>query len=544
MEEKKLIRLVTDDPQAIFDNSFDSDIVIKRDSEIAFQSCALLRQAVEFELRRLEDGILFQIQEGVLHSISFNINDFALPVTNFENDVIKRSNISTLLLNLKNSCNNSLLTTNSVENGYQIFVNSNSGRFEMDFLKSHVYSFCGATFNSLIPSYINENTRKNIDSIASTAGGINTDVLYCTDGIIPNTAGVPDVNTSFAFSSKPIPFQGAASFKVKINNLDNTIATNNYCTIGFVFNLNAVEGAGTLDVNEIVYAVQIRKANDIQFKAGLLDRFTQVGGASLTNFTNTLGNPIPDNNDEIIYELSGGLFTVSLYRTGSLPILIHSESISLAHLDKLPKYPIIIFQNTKEVISLGRARTHLEQTETKRSGTLNINELGVGPSYDYRTRPSIFVEFNRIEMADFFGFIAAETNIRQDGAIRFIVDANGGAVPPHNVPFDGQLRSNFEFALLSETDNFVIEMLNLDLESYDGFNGSRKSILAVIPVNETTVSILDSKLQYTSPELQFIKINNRSDLLLRNIRARIVSSRFKPILTRGQSMIAFYIKTK
>ena len=88
----------------------------------------------------------------------------------------------------------------------------------------------------------------------------------------------------------------------------------------------------------------------------------------------------------------------------------------------------------------------------------------------------------------------------------------------------------------------MVELLNIPLDSYEGFSEQRKNILAVVPVNENNVNQQNFVLQYEANNQNFISIRNESTLSLRNIRARIVNSNMQPIETEGLSHIVLLIK--
>ena len=98
------------------------------------------------------------------------------------------------------------------------------------------------------------------------------------------------------------------------------------------------------------------------------------------------------------------------------------------------------------------------------------------------------------------------------------------------------------FQPVQDSDIYLVELLNIPLNSYDGFSEGRKNILSVIPVNEKNVGQKDSVLQYEANNLNYITLKNDFEFSLRNIRARIVNSRFEPINTEGLTSLTFFIR--
>ena len=85
--------------------------------------------------------------------------------------------------------------------------------------------------------------------------------------------------------------------------------------------------------------------------------------------------------------------------------------------------------------------------------------------------------------------------------------------------------------------SMIIEMLNMKLESYDGFPGAekRKSILAFIPTdNQERITVYEQTQN-------FIDLNNEYPILLRNIQARIVQGDYSPINLIGQASMVLLV---
>ena len=81
-------------------------------------------------------------------------------------------------------------------------------------------------------------------------------------------------------------------------------------------------------------------------------------------------------------------------------------------------------------------------------------------------------------------------------------------------------------------------MLNMKLDSYDGFPGSekRKSILAFIPTsNQDRITVYEQNQN-------FIDLRNEHPILLRNIQARIVQGDYSPINLIGQASMVILVE--
>jgi hypothetical protein len=94
------------------------------------------------------------------------------------------------------------------------------------------------------------------------------------------------------------------------------------------------------------------------------------------------------------------------------------------------------------------------------------------------------------------------------------------------------------FDLVDISDSFVIEMLSMELNSYDSQTEGRRSILAVVPKSEEDT---EGAIVYQVPYPTFIDINNNSEISLRNIRCRILKSDLTKIVVSGFSIITLLL---
>ena len=100
------------------------------------------------------------------------------------------------------------------------------------------------------------------------------------------------------------------------------------------------------------------------------------------------------------------------------------------------------------------------------------------------------------------------------------------------------------------SDNFIIESMNIPLDSYDasaveyGANpavpnpitemaGRRKNILMTIPVNDNDSGLVE----YESSTPIFVDLDNANELNLKNINLRILRKDFSPIVQGDQTAI-------
>ena len=87
-------------------------------------------------------------------------------------------------------------------------------------------------------------------------------------------------------------------------------------------------------------------------------------------------------------------------------------------------------------------------------------------------------------------------------------------------------------------DAFLVQMLNLKLESYDAHitKEGRENLLAVIPSDDD-----NNRVIYEPNSLLFIDIDNKFPLKLSNLRLRVVKQDYSEVATRGLSSITLII---
>ena len=89
-----------------------------------------------------------------------------------------------------------------------------------------------------------------------------------------------------------------------------------------------------------------------------------------------------------------------------------------------------------------------------------------------------------------------------------------------------------EFSVGLGIQGFIIQLLNVNLESYDSLRQQRENILAVIPSTDGS-----GDLNYSPPFMIPIDLNNIKPLSLRNIKARIVRTDYSNFIMEGTGLI-------
>ena len=86
---------------------------------------------------------------------------------------------------------------------------------------------------------------------------------------------------------------------------------------------------------------------------------------------------------------------------------------------------------------------------------------------------------------------------------------------------------------------YLLELLNLQLESYDTFEEGRKNILALIPYDDS-----NSKVSYDPNNLIFLDLNNKESINLTSLKMRLVRADYSNPDISGLTSAVIYIKGK
>ena len=106
---------------------------------------------------------------------------------------------------------------------------------------------------------------------------------------------------------------------------------------------------------------------------------------------------------------------------------------------------------------------------------------------------------------------------------------------------EGKFIARFTQKQFVNADNYLVELLNMQVNSYDSFVKGRKNLLQIIPVNEVIIDENTGLIQYEPHEKLFLDMNNDFDLSLRNIKARITNEDYQALDITGMANLNIVI---
>ena len=200
----------------------------------------------------------------------------------------------------------------------------------------------------------------------------------------------------------------------------------------------------------------------------------------------------------------------------------------------LDLYPVLILNGEKANFKI----KDLKYTPTPFVSSPTLVNVDFDGTHDLTTtlprpfgaRPTIYnLTFGSVTLRDYLGFSQLIQN------------------PLQTVSNGRNFTANSLFANISSADNYLVEMLNMKLDSYDSFTrdnigGGRKNILAPIPISERVIDSQTGLVQYQPPEMLFISLNNEFKFDIRQLRMRIVDTQYAEVNNAGFSSLNIVIR--
>jgi len=509
----KLIRLVssTNSTDGILDNEFNQDIQIEQGSQIAYRSLAVDLDPLDIRVDNSNNGITLQtkISDGTT-SGSANI-----PL-----GIFNTSNSSDLLANLTKTLNNSLVEKPfNIGLQFQSIIKNGKTRIES--------KFCG---NS------NVLTKENF---ASPHGSTLNDANVSSTNYSSSVSSATDENIFFSFQQLG---KGCAVWRARLRKLDDNGGASN--TNGFDIGLSDVnpetwitDGTFSLTNEQKTFNIKVQRPTD-NIIFNVRGNPNQDSGLTPENFAiATL-----TTNDIIEFIKLGKNLILRLYRNSDATV----QTIATVNLDtqysgtgqfgvNQPLYPYIIMHGIQNDANIDSQYTRCffdpfvsnitpstVTTVEEIAGGNDHEELGVKPPQARPDQPNTRgrITFESIVLAEHLGF--------------------------NNASYDSETINNFllhsdnVFRSALTYDNLVIELMNLQVDSYDGLDKGRRNIIATVPTKADENGVIVNEAN----NLVFIDLDNAQPRFFRNIKARILYGDLTDVKTIGLTSLSLLIKNK
>jgi len=487
----KLLRLTTTDSNAIFDATFNENLVIPKGSQIALQNIS-----IEGETQ----GLVLDLQNNQIY---YTVSPAGEQTIDLDQGTFDSTNINTLLTDINNKLNQS--------SGFS-FLLQNQRELGIEW-KAQVGKSKKVEIGYGLGNYVID-TRDNWNYEATDVQRVGTGFwsrVQATD-----TAGYESNMAYPGFISR-----GCGFTRARIYTLENTTPSN-VNTSGMVLALTTAQIPNDeLALEDIKYGIWCTiTTTGLRYYRVIVDGVVgSNSGVNIDYFGDT-----NSNNDVVEILINNGNVEFLCYKATDAGEKTVIDSVPYnpefsGDLQKL--YPVNIFHGKRAdarftLVRLTESPYDENGDKVQQLDIVEDNTDLFQPPRPSRGNFDNKLKFQAISLANFLGY----NSLNQD-TIRG-VDANYIA--------------DSAFSGVVIADAFLVEMLNIPLDSYDSFVNQRKNLLAVIPASDKDGSVI-----YEPSTPFFINIKNDSDLLLRNIRCRLVNPDYTPFNMLGLATLTLLI---
>lgn len=483
----RLLRLTTQDSNAIFDATFNEDFIIPKDAKIALQNISIEADKNTLTIDGQNNTITYQVSEAVGQT-----------QVSLDFDTYTGSNYQDLLADITNKLNANTGFNSVQGNRRELGLEWRAQVGTLNKVEIEVEQGEYGEFAEFW-AYEEDEVQR-----VSTGGGLWS-----------RKDGQPASSTFEASMTYPYYIaRGNGYTRGKIYTLENPLATPENQN-GFIIGLSTspLESDG-VDLSTIKYGlfVAIDAGGTRSYKV-IEDGV--IGGASATA-VGYLGDGNA-GNDFIEVSINSGQVVVNCYQGGSA---VPTELQAFTYSAGQTLYPVNTFFGRRQDARMSNVRlTDSPYNDfLKKAGSTDEADVGLPPQPDPRANEQ-FLRFGSISVANYLGYnnqSIPQTGTTKGKDITYLAD------------------NQFNDKVVA--DAFLIEMLNIPLDSYDSFVNQRKNLLAVVPESDKEGVVI-----YEPSTPFFIDVKNNQDLLLRNIRARVVAPDYTPFAMRGLATMTILI---
>ena len=479
---------------SLFDCNFNDGIEIEANSKIALISVAGEIGSSDISIGEANNGLTYEIKTGYNKTI------------NLKNYTYNVGNSHLLLKDIQNKLNEDANWQVGLDKilGLEWFCDMNdSGKVLITYRIGISNSYIDA-------GSLNNWFDANIE--VSDDFGEGFEDVYGQDSLEPATA----LYTKMAFFYHPLS-RGNGYIRARINTLTHTGADN---TSGYYIGLTRCE----FDEEDDFLAKDINYGIRATIKAdGTLEYYTSINGVD--TLSATAPSPVvaeDEDNDYLEVAIDGNLIKFNVYKSDGSKTELLVGGVPYTAGEDL--YPFVSFQASRNHGTIDSLRFTPSQEGDFLKSSVQLQPQSGTSAPPQQLDPiqitSNYIQFEDKDLANYIGY----TSKRQPET---------GYKPARSGP---RFRAQEVFTAGMEVKGFIIQLMNIKLDSYDAFKEQRENILAVIPNSYSAGNIV-----YTPPTPYFINMLNKEKLVLRNIKARILNSNYTNLQITGTGTITLLI---
>mgnify|MGYP003639843075 CR=1 FL=1 len=480
-----------------FDNFYNDEIFIEKDSEIAVHSCCLEIDNLKIRIDENSDLLRYTIVQGSTNS---SARVMSLPHGEYSQD-----NINDLLLLIKNSLNRHLNADTEISAEWLIetIVDPNNKQnnkklvFRLSDRKKYTAQIGASNEN------LNSDNYEFSNNILIQDSGLG-------NAIVRNGNQNPTALMEQICVGKIRICRGSCQTGVKLLALPpvNSLANDS----GFVLGWGDARHDFIRYPKHKAFLRYYVRCPPMLGTTAFYFYKEKDGNEELSNVQVLIGDTIQIELSEgnvrgVVYRLAGGVDREILfsdpypYNFGDLP----NEDIDLK-----PVLAIFGVKTSMEVNGLYyHANPYSSITNRNVKDTASFT-LTQDPPVHASASMRFTLTFQNINMANQFGYESLTPNSVSKGTTGNVASD------------DLECRAVNSFFRKHHGSNFKIEMLNLMIDSYDSLTAGRKNIICVIPVEDEFISSQKSRINFQPENIIYLSIKNQERLSLRNIKCRLL----------------------
>lgn len=505
----RLIRLTSNSSDGIIENNFQAEILVKENSQIALDSLTTEVSPSTVVIDAANDTITFTIEEGESKA------DKSIVLTHgtYGGETEGARTYEQLLDQIQTLMNESLSTWKETGTGkmigseYKVFYN---GQGKTEIAVSQAPNTAISVSNQ--GTWEVENVSLNANGQVVKRGG----------------TGAPGDLDSYMY--QPIRLaRGGGKVRARVGT--STVGSDESDS-GFIIGVSTTNPAlwaagNTLDdLSEVAYGIQFVDKDTVYqtIEDGVLTATTtdpaEVGATYGDNDIVQIGYRYDDSDDASYLSLG------VIQTDGSQEIFEDIEFDA-----SIEYYPIIIFLGSNDAsvagaCSIGTIRAYTNPYDSRtRNVSVSTQMLGDGLGANQAlvyqgATVQIYYNFKTKSVSNYLGYINMLSGNLSYSSLRSYIGTFNA------------------YASSEQVDNFIFELLNLDLNSYDGLSQQRKNYLSTIPATASVENVVSYKTSYPI----FLNLSNKQPFTIRNIQARLLTFGGSSLSVRGQTTATILIR--
>jgi hypothetical protein len=490
----KLIRLTTENENALFDNNFNEDIIVKPNSRICLQSLATQINKDILQINAQNNEISFTVDGGA-------IGDGSFKTIYLEHATYDSSTINDFLTDFTTKLNLAMDGETGASLGKQWRVALKGNRVEIQCIRGAVLTLFSQPITNKFLRFNNAQIQPPQDANA----------------YIEREGGTINTNDSNFFSLQPCN-KGASSLRCQLREDTETNSGFKLCYINTL-----PTGSASIPNTSLMYAIVYRNestAYEVWYNE------TQVPLSDVAQVFPSILAPADPENDILCIDIAEELVSFYIQRgEDKLLLYEHADDVDVPYL-----FAAGVMVGNTQVWNLQNTTDPYYVIDDT---IIRYNKSPLTPAF------GVPIPTNEFKSNTYFSFgsndLAIALGFKQD---TFPLLQPSYPILTYTLQDNISLLADYPFFLKFNADSYIVELLNIKINSMDAMTNQHKNFLAVIPHSD----IIEERVTYLAPVLLWIDLNNKEPLNLRQIKARIIQQDLSPIFCYGTSQLVLLIE--